>query len=97
MLEPSFFKQQITNAIMERNSSARSAYFKKCYECPVEPNQNNVLKGKGRVNDSLRKWRTLSSSTGGQFCLGKRMNKIEHEGIGTCARIEMSQDADDAG
>ena len=24
------------------------------------------------------------------------MNKIEHEGIGTCARIEMSQDADSA-
>ena len=31
---------------------------------------------------------------GGQFYLGKRMNKIEHEKIGTCARIEISQDAD---
>ena len=32
--------------------------------------------------------------TGGQFYLGKRMNKIEHEGIGTCARIEINQAAD---
>ena len=24
------------------------------------------------------------------------MNKIEHEGTGTCARIEISQDADNA-
>ena len=24
------------------------------------------------------------------------MNKIEHEGIGTCARIEISKDADNA-
>ena len=32
----------------------------------------------------------------GQFYLGKRMNKIENEGIGICARIEMSQDADNA-
>ena len=24
------------------------------------------------------------------------MNKIEHEGIGTCARIEINQDADNA-
>ena len=41
-----FFKQQVTNALIERNSSARSAksLFKKFHECPVEPNQNNVLK-----------------------------------------------------
>ena len=32
----------------------------------------------------------------GQFYLGKRTNKIEHEGIGACARIEISQDADNA-
>ena len=31
---------------------------------------------------------------GGQYYLSKRMNKIEHEGLGTCARIEISQDAD---
>ena len=31
--------------------------------------------------------------TGGQFYLLKRMNKIQYEGIGTCARIEKSQDA----
>ena len=36
----------------------------------------------------------LSSIPGGQFYLGNRMNKIEHEGIGTCGRIEISQDAD---
>ena len=28
---------------------------------------------------------------GGQFYFGNRMKKIEHEGIGTCARIEISQ------
>ena len=38
----------------------------------------------------------LSSRSGGQFYLGKRINKIEHEGIGTCARIEKSQDVDNA-
>ena len=35
----------------------------------------------------------LSSRTGGggggQFYLGKRTNKVEHVGIGTCARIEI--------
>ena len=31
-----------------------------------------------------------------EFYLGKRMNKIEYEGISTCARNEVSQDADDA-
>ena len=30
------------------------------------------------------------------FYLEKRMNKIEYEEIGTCARIEISQDADNA-
>ena len=30
----------------------------------------------------------------GLFYLGKRMNKIEYKGIGTCARLEISQDAD---
>ena len=39
---------------------------------------------------------TLSSRTGGQLYLGKHMNKIEHEGIGTCARIEINKDADNA-
>ena len=39
---------------------------------------------------------TQCSRTGGQFYLGKRMNKIEYEGIGTCARIEISQVADNA-
>ena len=42
----------------------------------------------------------LSSRTwgggGGQFNLGKRTNKIEHDGIGTCASIEISGDADNA-
>ena len=41
----------------------------------------------------------LSSKTGGgegEFYLGKRINKIEHEEIGACARIEISQDADNA-
>ena len=33
---------------------------------------------------------------GEQFHHGKRMNKIEYEGIGTCAKIEISQDADNA-
>ena len=28
--------------------------------------------------------------------LGKSMNKIEYEGIGTCVRIQISQDADNA-
>ena len=32
----------------------------------------------------------------GQFHLGKRTDKIEHEGMGTCARIEISQDVDNA-
>ena len=32
----------------------------------------------------------------GQFYLGKRVDKIEHEGMFTCAIIEMSQDADNA-
>ena len=31
-----------------------------------------------------------------QFHLGKGMNKIEHEGVCTCARIEIIQDADNA-
>ena len=30
----------------------------------------------------------------GLFYLGKRTNKIEHEGIGTCPRFEISQDVD---
>ena len=30
---------------------------------------------------------------GGEFCLGKHIDKIKHEGMGTCARIEISQDA----
>ena len=33
---------------------------------------------------------------GGQFYLEKHMNKIEYEGIGTCARIEIRKDADNA-
>ena len=33
---------------------------------------------------------------GEQLYLGKRIDKIEHEGIGTCARIEINQDADNA-
>ena len=32
---------------------------------------------------------------GGEFYLGKLLNKIEHEGTGTCARTEISQDAAD--
>ena len=36
----------------------------------------------------------MSSRTGKQFYLGKRIDKIEHEGVGTCARIEISQDED---
>ena len=38
----------------------------------------------------------LSSRTGGQVSIGKRTDKVEHKGIGTCARIEMSKDADTA-
>ena len=38
----------------------------------------------------------LSSRTGWKFYLGKRTNKIEHEGTGTCVRIEISQDTDNA-
>ena len=30
----------------------------------------------------------------GQFYLGKHINKVEHEGIATCARTEIDQDAD---
>ena len=37
---------------------------------------------------------TPSSRTGVQFYLGKRLDKIEHVEIGTCARTEISQDAD---
>ena len=37
--------------------------------------------------------RPLSSELG-QFYLGKRTDKIEHEGMGTFAKIEVSQDAD---
>ena len=33
---------------------------------------------------------------GGQLYLGKRINKIEHEGMGTCGRIEVSQEAENA-
>ena len=38
----------------------------------------------------------LSSRTGGQFYLGKRIDEIEHEGMGIRARIEISQNADKA-
>ena len=38
----------------------------------------------------------LSSRTERQFYLRKRINKIEHEGIGTGVRIETSQDVDNA-
>ena len=31
---------------------------------------------------------------GGRFYLGKRINKINYEGIGTCARITRSQATD---
>ena len=34
---------------------------------------------------------------GGNFTLRKRIDKIEHEGMGACARTEISQDADNAG
>ena len=33
---------------------------------------------------------------GGGFYLGKRIDKIEHEGMGTCARVEICQDTDNA-
>ena len=39
---------------------------------------------------------TVFQNLGGEFYLGKRMNKFEHEGMGTCARIEISEDADNA-
>ena len=32
----------------------------------------------------------------GAIYFGKRTAKIEHEGMGTCARIEINQDADNA-
>ena len=39
----------------------------------------------------------LSSRTGERFYLGKRtIDKIEHRGMGTCARMEISQGADNA-
>ena len=38
----------------------------------------------------------LPSRTGAQFYLGKRIDKIEHEEVGTCAETEISQDADNA-
>ena len=38
----------------------------------------------------------LSSRAGAQFYLGKRIDKIEREEIGTCAGIEISQNADNA-
>ena len=37
-----------------------------------------------------------SSRAGGEFYLGKRTDKIEHEGMGICARIEISQYTDNA-
>ena len=37
---------------------------------------------------------TLSSRTRAQFYLGKSIDKVEHEEIGTCARTELSRDAD---
>ena len=39
---------------------------------------------------------SLNLFTGGQSYLGKRIDKIEHEGMGNCVRIEISQDTDDA-
>ena len=33
----------------------------------------------------------------GQYYLEKHMNKIDYEWISTCARIEIGQDADNAG
>ena len=36
------------------------------------------------------------SRAGAQFYLGKRTEKIKHDKIGTCAGIEISQDADNA-
>ena len=33
---------------------------------------------------------------GAQFYLGKHIDKVEHEGMGNCARIEISQDAENA-
>ena len=38
----------------------------------------------------------LSSRTRLQFYLGKLTDKIEHEEVGTCAGIEISQDKDNA-
>ena len=38
----------------------------------------------------------LSSRTGAQVYLEKRKGKIEREKIGSCARTEISQDADNA-
>ena len=49
------------------------------------------------VNKNLGKT-CLPELGGGQFYLEneKRMNKIKHEGIGICPRIEISEDADNA-
>ena len=38
----------------------------------------------------------LGGGGGGQFYLGKRIDKIEHKEIDTCARIEIIHDADNA-
>ena len=36
----------------------------------------------------------LSSATGGQFYLGKRIDKNKHEGMGTRCKNKINQDAD---
>ena len=38
----------------------------------------------------------MSSGTGAQFYLGKRIDKIEHKEKGACTRIEMRKDANNA-
>ena len=38
--------------------------------------------------------RTGRGGGGGEFYLGKQINKIEYEGTCTCAKIEVSQDTD---
>ena len=42
------------------------------------------------------KMKTCLPELGGKLNLETRINKIEDQGIGTCARIEISQDADNA-
>ena len=48
-----------------------------------------LVKAEWSPDTCLQNWG--GGGGGRQFYLGKRMNKLEHDGIGTCARIKISQ------